>query len=267
MKPTVILTQDQIDFFHREGYLAIDAITTKEEVQKMRVIYDALFEQKAGLKDGSHFDLAGSNKEGAQAVLPQISGPSKYAPELLTTLFRVNAHAIVCQLLGQDVECHYDHAILKPGGRSAPTPWHQDESYWSPALEYQRVNVWMPLQEATLENGCMQFIPGSHKLEVLPHHSINNDPATAGLEVDMAYVDESRAVACPLPEGGATFHLGRTLHYTSTNLTNHPRRSYSLVFGTTPKPRSTPREFKWQAEKEVARQERIKRAAEKTTAS
>jgi ectoine hydroxylase-related dioxygenase (phytanoyl-CoA dioxygenase family) len=119
----------------------------------------------------------------------------------------------------------------------------------------------MPLQQATVENGCMQFIPGSHKLEVLPHHSIGHDPRVHGLEVDdVPEVDEERAVACPLPPGGATFHASRTLHYAGANKSDQPRRAYILGFGAPAKQRDEPRRFPWQEEKQTARQQRAGKA-------
>lgn len=263
MKPTITISQNQIDFFHREGYLAMDAITTQEEVQKLRAIYDRLFEQQAGREEGKQFDLAGTDEEGKKASLPQIMNPSKYAPELLDTLFRANAHAITAQILGESATLSFEHAILKPGTSGAPTPWHQDEAYWNPALEYSGLSVWMPLQEATLANGCMQFIPKSHKLEVVPHHSINHDPRIVGLEVDAQYLGESKAVTCPLPAGGATLHASRTFHYTSANRTNQPRRAYILVFRTPTKERSVPRDFYWMKGKQTAAAERAKQATTK----
>src|SRR5262249_30176501 len=155
-------------------------------------------------------------------------GLSKYEPELQNCLYRVNALAISTQLLGPENRFTGDHAILKPAFHGAPTPWHQDEAYWGSDFEYNALSIWMPLQEANLENGCMQFIPGSHQLEVQPHHCINNDPRIHGLEIDE--IDTSRAVACPLPPGGATFHLSRTMHYTSPNRSSEPRRAYILTF-------------------------------------
>src|SRR5438128_1504262 len=100
LEPTVQLTQDQIDFFHREGYLVLHAITTTEEVVWLRGIYDRLFEARAGRERGDQFDLGGTDEEGKPAVLPQILGPTRYAPELANGLFRVNALAVAQQLLG-----------------------------------------------------------------------------------------------------------------------------------------------------------------------
>ena len=262
LEPTVHLTPEQIDFYRREGYLALDAITTQEEVAWLRDIYDRLFSSRAGREEGNQFDLAGTDEEGKEAALPQILNPSKYAPELKEGLFRVNALHIAEQLFGPDVKFQGEHAIFKPAKIGAPTPWHQDEAYWNPAMQYDSFSLWMPLQPATLENGCMQFVPRSQTLEILPHHTIGNDPRVHGLEVDAA--DTSAAVACPLPPGGATLHNNRTLHYTGPNRSDIPRRAYILGFGLAPKPLETSRVFYWNDSKQTPREQRAKEAQEKS---
>lgn len=265
MEPTVILTQEQIDFYHREGYLALEAITTQEEVAWLREIYDRLFASRAGREVGDQFDLAGTDEEDKEALLPQILNPAKYAPELKEGLFRVNALAVAKQLLGPEARPMGEHAIFKPARVGAPTPWHQDEAYWNPAMEYNSFSLWIPLQPATRENGCMQFVPRSHRLDVLPHHCINNDPRIHGLEVDEA--DLTAPVACPLPPGGATIHHNRTLHYTGPNRSDIPRRAYILAFGLPPQPRSEPRTFPWNDQKQTPREQRAKEAAARQEAS
>jgi len=242
-EPTVTLTPEQIDSFHIDGFLAIGSITTPEEVDRIRTIYDGLFADRAGREQGDQFDLAGTDEDDKEAALPQILNPSKYSPELVDTLFRTNAEAIANQLLGSEINLMVEHAILKPAFHGAPTPWHQDEAYFDGSLEYNVVSIWMPLQEATVDNGCLQFIPGSHRQEVLPHHPIGNDPRIHGLEVDE--VDESKAVACPIPSGGATFHKSKMLHYAGGNNTDEPRRAYMCVYCTPPTRRSDPRDFYW----------------------
>jgi ectoine hydroxylase-related dioxygenase (phytanoyl-CoA dioxygenase family) len=261
MAPTVHLTQDQIDFYHHEGFLQLDAITTPEEVAWLRGIYDSLFAAQAGREAGDQFDLAGTDQEGQAAALPQILNPKKYAPELSEGLFRVNALAIARQLLGDEVDMRGEHAIFKPARTGAETPWHQDEAYWDPNLEYESLSIWIPLQEATVENGCMQFVPGSHLRQVISHHTIANDPRIHGLEVDQAdTIDTSTAVACPIPAGGATIHHNRILHYAGPNRSDIPRRAYILMFGLPPRQRAQGRDFYWNSQKQTARQQRAERA-------
>lgn len=263
-QPTVTLTADQIARFHQDGYLALPAITTADEVLHLQSIYDQIFAQKAGRDQGDHLDLVTTDEDDQEPVLPQILNPAKYAPELVETLFRANALAIARQLLGPDVQPGGDHAILKPAHTDVATPWHQDEAYWDADKEYQSISIWIPLQAATLENGCMHFVPGTHQQEVLPHHPIGNDPRIIGLEVDNVERWARNAVACPLPAGGATVHHSRTLHYTGPNRSDQPRRAYILGFGVPAKPRTTPRDFYWQTIQQTKWHERA--AAQRTKA-
>ncbi len=259
MEPTVHLTQEQIDFYHREGYLALPSISTSEELEWMRNAYDRIFAEKAGRDEGNQFDLAGTDDENKTATLPQILNPSKYAPELKEGLFRVNGLHIAKQLLGSYAFAMGDHAIYKPAKYGAETPWHQDEAYWNPMMTYNSFSLWLPLQEASLENGCMWFVPRSHNGEVKPHHCINNDPRIHGLEIDEA--DTSMAVACPIPAGGCTIHTNRTLHYAGANRSEVPRRAIILGFGTHAVSRQEPRVFYWNDAKQTPREERAKAAA------
>lgn len=257
---TVRLSEEQIRYYHQNGFLAIPAITTPEEVEHIREIYDRLFTEKTGRDKGYQFDLAGTDEDDKESVLPQMLRLTQFVPELKDTLFYANAFAVTRQLLGPDVQYWDDHAILKPARIGAETPWHQDQAYWSPQHDYNSVSIWMPLQEATMENGCMQFIPGPEQ-GILPHHTKDNDPRIHALVVDQ--IDTSRAVACPIPAGGATIHHCRTLHYTGPNTSDIPRRAYILGFGDPPKERAVPYDFPWNATKKLAAAERREAAAKK----
>ncbi|MBI2302690.1 MAG: phytanoyl-CoA dioxygenase family protein [Armatimonadetes bacterium] len=256
---TVRLTDDQVAHFHEYGFVSVDAITTPEELAWMTQVYDRLFAEKAGREEGNQFDLGGADQEGDVEVLPQILGPSRYAPELAQSLYRANAVEIARQLLGPEANYAGEHAILKPARFGAATPWHQDEAYWDPTLDYRSISIWMPLGDATVENGCLWFVPGSHRWEVYPHHSINNDPRVHGLEVDPhPDLDWSRAVPCPLPAGGATIHPSRTFHYAGPNTSDEPRRAYILGCATPAKKRDVPRDFYWNTAKHTPRQDRAR---------
>lgn len=255
------LTEEQVQFYEENGFLSLPNLTDETELEIMRVAYDRIFAEKAGRDEGNEFDLAGVDEEDKQAALPQILNPAKYAPELRDTKAEAAAREIAQQLLCPDgsevVHGGPAHAILKPAFHGAVTPWHQDEAYWNPTVTPRSISIWMPLQDATLDNGCMQFIPGSHKLEVLPHQSINNDPRVHGLELRQpTEVDLSKAVPCPIPAGGVTLHPGRTLHYAGANNSPHPRRALIFGFSLPAIPRHDDRRFPWNEEKQTARAER-----------
>ena len=255
-EPTFSLTAEQVAFYHQFGYLAIPQIMPLDEVEWMRDIYDRLFKDRAGRDQGDQFDLSGTDEDGKEPVLPQILGPARFAPELKDSQLWINAEHMVKQLLGADAEFGDGHMIFKPARIGAETPWHQDEAYWDPSMDYTSLSIWVPLQEAVVENGCMWFVPGSHSLDVLPHQSVGGDVRIHALEVLGA--DTTGAVACPLPPGGATFHTSRTLHYTGPNRSDVPRRAYILGGGLPATERTDGRSFPWNAIKQTAREERAR---------
>src|SRR4051794_39153887 len=155
---TLTLTPEQIEQFHRDGFLRLEAITTQDEVERLAVIYDDLFEGRRAVADDDRLELAG---DAERPILPQIMNPERYAPELLETTAYANATAIAHALLGDTATPAGMHAIRKPPRHGAATPWHQDEAYWDPNRDHEALSIWIPLQPATLENGCMQFVRGS----------------------------------------------------------------------------------------------------------
>jgi ectoine hydroxylase-related dioxygenase (phytanoyl-CoA dioxygenase family) len=257
--PTVQITPQQVEFYRREGYLVVDSISNPEELAQLREIYDRLFSERAGRDRGDQFDLAGTDEEGKEAKLPQILGPSNYAPEMRETVAWANAQAIASALLGEGGSLHGDHAILKPARSGAPTPWHQDEAYWDPGLDYDSFSLWMPLQDVDESMGCLSFVPRSHRMQVVPHRPIGGDIRVHGLEVDPDVpLDFSRAVSIPLKAGGATIHHNRTLHYAPGNASSEPRRAWIMAGGVEGKKRLTPHDYYWQGQRETAREARAR---------
>ncbi|HEX8372237.1 MAG TPA: phytanoyl-CoA dioxygenase family protein [Chthoniobacterales bacterium] len=245
-----LLTEEQIRFFHEEGYLCLDQISPAAEVEKLIGIYDRLFSVKAGRNQGAHFDMVGHDKDEEPPVSPQIINPVLFAPELKETEFRANAMILARQLLGPEARYDFEHAILKPPKIGAPTPWHQDEAFRRDHPPgYQEISVWMPLQDVDETNGCLEYLPGSHRKHVLRHASPGNDPLVHALECVEDF-EAAKAVACPLPAGGCVIHHCRTLHHSTANRSSMPRRAYILGFAVPPEgnPRLSPG-FPWNEEK------------------
>ena len=257
------LSAEQIQSFHLDGFLAITTpVTDEAELAWMRDVYDRIFSERAGRDQGDQFDLAGSDEEDKTAALPQILNPAKYAPELNDGKYLGVIRQIARQLFGPDADAGVGHAIYKPAGIGAATPWHQDEAYWDPEFQYQNASVWMPLQEATIENGCLWFVPRSHEWPILEHRPIGGDVRVHGLEiVDVAPL--KHAVACPLPAGGITIHRNRTAHYAGANTSNVPRRALILGTGRANNPYPGTRSFPWNEIKKTAREARAEESARK----
>lgn len=251
--PQPFLTSEQIRSFREQGFLVLPQISPPEEVAMIKQVLYRLFAEKTGWDRGSQFDMVGLDDGGSPALSPQIIDPVAFAPELRDTQFRANALGIARELLGSEVECSYEHAIYKPPRIGSGTPWHQDEAFHTDqTTEYDAISFWMPMQEVTAANGCLQFIPGSHLGKVLTHRSPNNDPRIHALECSDEF-DRSAAVSCPLPSGGATIHHRRTLHAAGANASEMERCAYVLTFKTPSRPSSQRRQFSWNTEKQTAR--------------
>jgi hypothetical protein len=249
----VVLSEQQSAFFHREGYLALPAITTAGEVEWLRTIYQHLFDQRTGWNDGNYLDFAGPDDD--HAHLPQILMPSLYEPALKQSRLFSNCLGIARQLLGPSAEFVFDHAITKPAGGGMPTPWHQDKAFYTRQTIHETITIWVPLQPVTRQSGCLRFIPGSNHGPVLTHHHLNDDPRIHGLEA--LDVDGKNAVFCPLPAGGATIHHHRTLHGADANVSGEHRWAYALGFGIKPAVPTVLREYPWNRSAHTARELRF----------
>ena len=81
-----------------------------------------------------------------------------------------NARRVASRLLGHDEESleSWGHLIAKPPTHGVETPWHQDEAYWDPTLDYDALGAWVPLDDADEDNGCLWFLPGSTAARCCP---------------------------------------------------------------------------------------------------
>lgn len=259
------LTPEQMQRYHAQGFVVLPPIIDDDEIARQRALFDRLFSPPADGGKPLYYDLTGDDpdKQIDSTSVPQLLHPSHHVPELPRSAAWQSALDIATELL--DLGAHTrddlivrDHMIVKPARSTGDTPWHQDEAYWQEDLEYQELSVWIALQDTTEPMGCMQFVPGSHRGEVLPHHSWKNDPRIIALEVDDGHVEKSKVVACPLAAGGATVHHDRTLHYTGGNSTDEPRRALILTIGTPPKKREQPRDFYWNRKQRDYKQQIVK---------
>ncbi len=138
--------------------------------------------------------------------------------------FHPNIVEIVGALIGDPFVFYLDQIFLKPGKTGAGTGWHQDNSYFKVADPAQGTGMWVALHAATVANGTMHVISGSHR-EV---HAHERDP---GSDHHIRMVaDESRAVPVELPAGGALFFNFGVAHCTKANTTDTERAGLALHF-------------------------------------
>jgi ectoine hydroxylase-related dioxygenase (phytanoyl-CoA dioxygenase family) len=237
----------EVKFFQDNGFLVVERITTDEEIAWMRQIFEYIFSPEHDPRHSSPIDRSATRRPGDESKLSQSFYPEIEFPELLTTNHCRNARRYAAALLGVNESrlSSWGHMIRKPPGGKAAL-WHQDHAYWPPELDYCALGVWLPMHDVSTEMGAMQFIPGSHNRGLLRHRH-QDEPQYNVLMVDEPF-DESKAVACPLKAGGATFHHSETLHYTAPNTTDRPRLAFPMEFQITPVRRKAPLDMPWMQE-------------------
>lgn len=225
--------QADVAGFRRDGATGVTGLVDADEVRWLAEIADRL------VADGHGHDLAGRDDGTAPRRLPQVMAPQHHAPELLDATFLPRAEALGRRLVGDDAVTTIAMLIVKPARDGAATPWHQDAVYWHRTdaegrpVRHRAASIWIPLQPATVANGCMQFVLGSHRRDgdaVLPHRHVEDDPDIHARELSPearhAVVDP---IALELPAGGASVHDGYTLHFAGPNTTFRPRRALILA--------------------------------------
>jgi hypothetical protein len=222
--------------FETDGFLKIESLTTPEDIARVRSLLDPLFDRFDSIGPNA-IDTGGPQERGAAPRQPEINEAIHFEPALRKTQAFLRCRELAQRILGVPVGYVFDHAIYKPPHNNTPTAWHQDEAYNKQPIPLRAVHFWIPLQPVNVENGCMQFVPGSHRGPLLPHHVVHKRPGGATTHSVGATIatnsdsfDASLAVACPLPLGGATAHHPLTLHYTGPNQSDGYRRAWILHF-------------------------------------
>lgn len=121
-------------------------------------------------------------------------------------------------ILGADIEFLSDKAVFKDHDTDFGSPWHQDYPYWQGS---HKISLWVALDDATEENGCLKLVPGSHRTEVI--HDGASDGKGFGHRLDVSQAPDNRAVSAPLAAGGAIVFHDLTLHASHPNTAGHER--------------------------------------------
>jgi len=130
------------------------------------------------------------------------------------------------QFIGPDIALFASHYISKPPFDGQAVLWHQDGSYW-PLQPMEVVTLWLAVDDALPENGCMRVIPGTQHLDLQRMRRRTDVANVLSSEIDPALVDEGRAVDCALRAGGVEVHHPNIIH--GSNANTSPRRRCGLT--------------------------------------
>lgn len=222
-------------FYDSNGYLVVEELFNDEELGPIRQRTDEIVESPdsapEGVSIGREGDTVGS-KSGGDAANKTIRGTAflaRFDPVFQDFARHPKMLEIVRGLLGGRIKLFRDQMLLKPPGGQAK-PLHQDQSYFRVQPQDDLVTAWCALDDATLDNGCMCYVPGSQKYGIF---EVTNDPERPVHHIpDTSDIDLNEPVQCPVPAGSVIFHHGCTLHNSNTNNTETWRRAVILHYTT-----------------------------------
>jgi ectoine hydroxylase-related dioxygenase (phytanoyl-CoA dioxygenase family) len=134
------------------------------------------------------------------------------------------------QLLGErPVRFWHDQLFCKPARHGGVVAWHQDYSYWTRSKPMQHLTTWVGLDDSTEENGCLRYIPGSHRWGFLGKPSLAGDMNGLKEFLDPSQVEQlEHSVPVSMKKGHASFHHPLLVHGSFENNSERPRRAFVL---------------------------------------
>jgi len=206
-----VLTKKQIASYQEDGFVIPDFKMPENDLLDI---------------ENKHFDLI---KEYPEYI--------NYCPAILlkdeTFLkYCMNAQILkfVEQLIGNHFALWNSSFFAKPAYNGFETPWHQDGQYW-PISPLATCTVWLAIDDANEENGCLRFIKGSHKDKKLKQHSRNNKTnLTLHQELSKEELDESKKVSLILKRGQISLHDVYMVHGSKENKSPKSRRAMTMRF-------------------------------------
>ena len=219
------LSDEQIEFFHENGYVSGVRILSDEQIERLKDELTTLFDPQHDGRDLWH-EYHSNESDDPSRVLFHALGAWRVSPGFHDLLWHRAFGIPAAQLLNGSVRFWHDQLFCKPAEHGGVVAWHQDYSYWTRTRPMAHLTCWIGLDEATSSNGCLQYIPGSHKWDLLP---------ITGLAGDMDAIQEALSpdqwerfqnpVAIEMKAGEASFHHPLMVHGSHENSTTSPRRA------------------------------------------
>ena len=223
------LNEEQIDFFRQNGFVSGIKMLDEKQVERIRT-------ELAEIADPKHpgheffYEFHSNESTDPSTILFHALGAWRITPGLHDVLWNPRFLVAASQLLGKvPVRFWHDQIFWKPPKLGGVVAWHQDYSYWTRTKPVAHLSCWCGLDDSTKENGCLQYIPGSHEWGLLPK------PVIAGeLQGIKDFLNEEQKKQFENPQfaevkaGEAIFHHPLTLHGSGANISVKPRRAFVI---------------------------------------
>lgn len=229
-----MFSQDQLNLFNEQGYLCLGKVLTDSELNALQSRIDAIMMGEVRYP-GMYFQLdseTGSYGEigsGGDWVEPSLNYRKIQDLEMDELFLRYMQHpiyrAITRRLVGENVSIFRAMFMNKPAKRGTFLPYHQDAgSQWHLDRDPE-ITVWTALDKASIDNGCVQVVPGSHKLGLLSERGHTITP-----EQEAEHAPDEKSIFLEVEAGEAILLHNLLLHRSGINKTERPRRAFSVCY-------------------------------------
>ncbi len=215
---------EAVSFYHENGFLIVENALTRGEI-------DEINHEAARICRGEYGDFRGmvpsEPGDTAAEVLNRylcIHFPDRCSPVMAKSLAHPSQIDVLTKIIGPNVKCMQSMLFIKASGKPGQA-WHQDE-YFIPTRDRSLVGGWMALDDATVENGCLWTLPGSHTPGIIwPTRQHDDRRFDCASEAEFPYPDRD-AVPVEVKAGSIVFFNGYLLH---RSLPNRARAGYRRV--------------------------------------
>jgi ectoine hydroxylase-related dioxygenase (phytanoyl-CoA dioxygenase family) len=218
------ISDEQVAFFHEQGYLSGLRLLSDEQVEILRRELATLVEP-AHSGNRLFYEYNSNESVDPARVLFHALGAWRITPGFHDILWNPAFTVPASQLLGGAVRFWHDQLFCKPARHGGVVAWHQDYSYWTRTRPMAHLTCWIGLDDATRANGCMQYIPGSHRWDLLPVTGLAGDMNAIQAVLSEEQKKQFRPVAIKLKKGECAFHHPLMVHGSYENSTDGPRRA------------------------------------------
>ena len=221
------LTQDQIDFYRQNGFVVLHDFLTPEELETWRQAVDGAVRQRGKQKMFNQEVDEDQEESYYDYVFVQRINLWQDSLDVRRLILDPRLGKMASDLAGvEGVRIWHDQALIKQPWAN-PTGWHLDNPYWSYSSR-ETLSLWVALDDATLQNGCLYFLPGSHKTATFDNVGIGENIG----DIFRVYPQWKNIMAAPaeMKAGSASFHNGLIAHGAGANMTPGWRRAMTCGF-------------------------------------
>jgi ectoine hydroxylase-related dioxygenase (phytanoyl-CoA dioxygenase family) len=217
MQEMIMLSQEQVDFYHDQGYLLVKGLLTHEEAARLRAEAHGIIERLSAIKDMEATWGSARGLTTQKTVLLHCHNAQFFSAGFSRLLVDERLTGAAAQLIGSpNVQLHHNKIFIKPPEKGAPFPMHQDQPFF-PHANHSMIAAIVHFDDAPIEKGCVRVVPGSHKLGPLEHRP------EGGYHLSFEEYPLESATPCPAAAGDALFFSYLTIHGSGVNVSQEAR--------------------------------------------